>query len=167
MTTHLRWRSKVNLRSLGRNDSTHDQITAALGVLTAVVLYRVLNNKRLSSIKIYRTILFSSAFCVSIAGHFGASLTHGDDYLSSALPWTDDYNPPSSNNFSATLAGNDSLRLSATQQQQLSIEVQAIFAHNCYKCHSSKKVKGELRLDQKHMALKGGEDGPVIIPGKP
>ncbi len=166
----LGWQLSTQEETTGNTLQVHQwsgNITAALGFLTAVVLYSILNNKRFGLIRIYRTILFSSALGVSIAGHFGGSLTRGDDYLSSALPWTDDYRPPSSNNFNATLVRNDSLGLSATQQQQLSIEVQAIFAHNCYKCHSAKKVKGELRLDQKHMALKGGEDGPVIIPGKP
>ena len=166
----LGWQLSTQEETTGNTLQIHQwsgNITAAFGLITAGLLYLILKNKPLRSIRIYRTILFFSALCVSIAGHFGASLTQGDDYLSSALPWTDDYRPPSSSNFNATLVRNDSLVLSATQQLQLSIEVQAIFAHNCYKCHSSKKVKGELRLDQKHMALKGGEDGPVIIPGKP
>ena len=166
----LGWQLSTQEETAGNTLQIHQwsgNITAAFGFLSAVVLYRILNNKQLGLIRIYRTILFSSALGVSIAGHFGGSLTRGDDYLSSALPWTDDYNPPGSNNFNATFVGNDSLGLSTAQQQQLSIEVQAIFAHNCYKCHSAKKVKGELRLDQNHMALKGGEDGPVIIPGKP
>ncbi len=166
----LGWQLSTQEETTGNSLQIHQwsgNITAALGIVTSLLLYRILKHSPGKSVKIYRTILFSSALGVSIAGHFGASLTHGDDYLSTALPWSDDYNPPSSNNFNATLVGNDSLALSATQQQQLSIEVQAIFAHNCYKCHSSKKVKGELRLDQKHMALKGGEGGPVIIAGKP
>lgn len=37
---------------------------------------------------------------------------------------------------------------------------------NCFKCHSDKKQKGELRLDQKATAYKGGEsEKPSIVPG--
>src|ERR1051325_6013674 len=42
-------------------------------------------------------------------------------------------------------------------------------ANNCYKCHSqqAEKVKGGLLLDTKEGLLKGGENGPVIVPGDP
>ncbi|RZL14752.1 MAG: hypothetical protein EOO89_15655, partial [Pedobacter sp.] len=50
---------------------------------------------------------------------------------------------------------------------ELNTEVRAIFAHNCYSCHGAKKMKAGLRLDSKTFALRGGEDGPVIVPGKP
>jgi hypothetical protein len=46
-------------------------------------------------------------------------------------------------------------------------KVRPILAENCYKCHGSEKQKGKLRLDLREGALAGGEDGPVIVPGKP
>ncbi len=139
-------------------------VTAILTTGTAILLYQLLKRKGDTTIKAYRILLFISTIGVSVAGHFGASLTHGDDYLSSTLPWMDDYK--GGTNFNMASLGRDSA-LNSTQQQELIVQVKGIFAHNCYKCHSSQKVKGELRLDQKHMAMKGGEDGPVIIPGKP
>jgi mono/diheme cytochrome c family protein len=45
-------------------------------------------------------------------------------------------------------------------------DVQPIFQKACYSCHSAEKQKGELRLDVKMLALKGGESGPAITPGK-
>ncbi len=139
-------------------------ITALLAISTAAILWYILKNYEYRMALFYRMILFISTIGVSVAGHFGASLTHGDDYLTGTLPWTDDYNPGTTINLASFKA--DSI-LSAAQQQELIIQVKGIFAHNCYKCHSSQKVKGELRLDQKHMAFKGGENGAVIIPGKP
>jgi mono/diheme cytochrome c family protein len=59
----------------------------------------------------------------------------------------------------------DTGKLTKKQEAELNVQVRAIFAHNCYKCHGSEKVKGELRLDRKDMVFKGGEDGPIIIPG--
>ncbi len=46
-------------------------------------------------------------------------------------------------------------------------KVRPILATNCYKCHGSEEQKGQLRLDLREMALAGGENGPVIVPGKP
>jgi uncharacterized membrane protein/mono/diheme cytochrome c family protein len=138
-------------------------ITAILSTLTGVLLYLVIKNEKNSLIQTYRLFLFASVTGVSIAGHFGASLTHGDDYLTSTLPWNENYYQGTN----YTLASTSDSILSIQQQQELIVHVKAIFAHNCYKCHSSQKVKGELRLDQKHMVFKGGENGPVLIPGNP
>ena len=46
-------------------------------------------------------------------------------------------------------------------------EVQPIFRSTCYKCHGYGKQKGKLRLDSPEAIMKGGDNGPVIVPGKP
>jgi mono/diheme cytochrome c family protein len=48
-------------------------------------------------------------------------------------------------------------------------KIRPIFTENCYKCHSpaKDKVKGGLELDWKGGWEKGGENGPVIVPGNP
>jgi hypothetical protein len=47
--------------------------------------------------------------------------------------------------------------------------IRPVLVENCYKCHSaeSEKVKGGLRLDTREAVAKGGESGPVIVPGDP
>ena len=45
-------------------------------------------------------------------------------------------------------------------------DIKPIFEKSCIKCHGSEKQKGKLRLDSLEAALKGGEDGKVIEPGK-
>ncbi len=45
-------------------------------------------------------------------------------------------------------------------------DVQPIFKKHCYSCHGAEKQKSGLRLDSKDDALKGGEIGKAIIPGK-
>ena len=45
-------------------------------------------------------------------------------------------------------------------------DIKPIFEKSCVKCHGSEKQKGKLRLDSLEAALKGGEDGKVIEPGK-
>ena len=44
-------------------------------------------------------------------------------------------------------------------------EVQPILRETCYSCHGPEKKKGSLRLDIKALAMKGGENGPAIVPG--
>jgi mono/diheme cytochrome c family protein len=48
-------------------------------------------------------------------------------------------------------------------------KVQPILAGTCYKCHShdADKIKGGLLLDSQEAALKGGDTGPAVVPGKP
>lgn len=45
-------------------------------------------------------------------------------------------------------------------------DIQPIFASRCYECHGEQKQRGELRWDVKKLALKGGESGAAIVPGK-
>ena len=45
-------------------------------------------------------------------------------------------------------------------------DIKPIFDKSCIKCHGAEKAKGKLRLDSLAGALKGGEDGKVIEPGK-
>jgi hypothetical protein len=45
--------------------------------------------------------------------------------------------------------------------------VRPLLFENCIACHGPKTQKGGLRLDTKEGLLKGGSEGPVIIPGKP
>ncbi|MFN0109971.1 MAG: PSD1 and planctomycete cytochrome C domain-containing protein [Blastocatellia bacterium] len=44
-------------------------------------------------------------------------------------------------------------------------DIQPIFAANCYQCHSAKKASGQLRLDAKASAMKGGLSGAAIVAG--
>ncbi len=45
--------------------------------------------------------------------------------------------------------------------------VQALLDRNCVKCHGPLKQKAGLELDSVDSIQKGGEDGPVVTPGKP
>jgi hypothetical protein len=46
-------------------------------------------------------------------------------------------------------------------------KVRPVLAQNCYPCHSAQagKLKGGLRLDSRDGLLKGGDNGPGIVPG--
>src|SRR6478672_12746523 len=44
-------------------------------------------------------------------------------------------------------------------------DVRPLLEASCFRCHGEEKQKGDLRLDSIEAALKGGEDGKVIVPG--
>jgi len=44
-------------------------------------------------------------------------------------------------------------------------DISPLLQQHCVECHGEKKQKGELRLDAKVFAFKGGHDGPAIVAG--
>lgn len=146
--------------------------TAVFGAITALVLLQIMKHDKKGLIPIYRTSLLLTVLSIFMAGHFGGSLTHGQDYLLSTTPWA-----PQDENLAEIAGGVSSAEfdfasfstasdsLTTEQQVNLNLAVRTIFAHHCFQCHGSDKTEGELRLDQKDMVFKGGESGPVILPG--
>jgi len=45
-------------------------------------------------------------------------------------------------------------------------DIRPLLQKHCIECHGEKKQRGELRLDAKVHAFKGGHDGPAILTGK-
>jgi uncharacterized membrane protein len=128
--------------------------TAAMCVLAAA-LYR------LDVKKAYRFCLWLSAALLLVAGHFGGSLTHGGDYLFQYAPgplrnWLGD---------SASSAPRGPIQLSDNLDVYRDV-IHPVFERNCLGCHGPSKSKAGLRLDSLAGILKGGEDGPVVVPGK-
>ncbi|TXE03286.1 hypothetical protein ESV85_20335, partial [Algoriphagus aquimarinus] len=60
--------------------------TAVLSLITLFFLSKIRSNPNPTQIKAFRSTLFLTAICVSVAGHFGGSLTHGADFLTEVLP---------------------------------------------------------------------------------
>lgn len=139
-------------------------ISAGLSIFLFVLLRKSELNPSTTSIKTYRLILFLTSIGVGVAGHFGAALTHGEDYLTEVLPQNSDQEAPQS--LTVDL-GTFASELSPEKEIQLVTNVRSVLAHNCYKCHSGAKIEGDLRLDEKEFVFAGGENGPIIVPGNP
>ncbi|MEO9893376.1 DUF1549 domain-containing protein [Aurantibacter sp.] len=139
--------------------------TAAFAILSVFLLSKSLKGK-LSSFLVYRISLVITVLLLTVAGHLGSSITHGEDYLTNVF-----LNDKSENDNDATALLLTKLKdvdsLSMNQQDKLNLGVRAIFAHNCYQCHSENKRKGGLELDNKEGVYKGGESGVIIVEGKP
>jgi len=47
------------------------------------------------------------------------------------------------------------------------VHVAPLLARSCVSCHRPEKHKGGLRMDSYAQLMRGGEDGPVVVPGSP
>jgi mono/diheme cytochrome c family protein len=65
------------------------------------------------------------------------------------------------------LAGADGARADDASDRHFHDKVKPLLDSRCISCHGPDKVKGALRLDSRAAALKGGDNGPAVMPGKP
>ena len=86
---------------------------------------------------------------ISIAGHYGSVLTHGDNFITEHLKPLPE---------AKTITEIDSLKM-------YDDVVLKIFDNKCIECHNTSKRKGELALHSKESILKGGDSGEVITLG--
>ncbi|WP_345032236.1 c-type cytochrome domain-containing protein [Ravibacter arvi] len=125
-----------------------------LGIATAVlafVFYGIVRYKATIP-KLADSMALASIGLITLTGHLGGSLTHGEDYLTVSL---------SSENTKAGLPPIPNI-----QEAVLYTDVvQPILKNRCYSCHGPSKQKGKLRLDEHQYILTGGEDGSAIKAG--
>jgi len=146
----------------GRNLEIHRWAGIATFAISAITLWFHRQENR----KVYLSLLILSVVGITIAGHYGAMLTHGEEYLTEVLPGKQN-NLAEKNGASMVLLASLGESLSDDQVAALNLEVRTILAHNCYNCHGEAKKKGDLRLDSRDAIMAGGESGPAVIPGKP
>ena len=139
-------------------------ITTILSLAAAILLFKAFAKN--GALFFYRTALALTVISLAVTGHVGANLTHGEDYLTSVLPWNNPYDDEGASELYVELiSGPSGEGLSQDQLDRLNLEVRAIFAHNCYQCHSEHKKKGGLVLESEEYVNMGGESGPVIVAG--
>lgn len=107
--------------------------------------------------RVYRGALAALCTVVVLAGHFGATLTHGEAYLTEPLPW---------GNAGAVVVSFPQDR--PVQEWKLFNEVVVpILAVRCYECHRQNNFKGRLVLDNWAGLNRGGASGPLFVAGRP
>lgn len=128
----------------------------------AILLKRLYGRKPTPSMdKAYLGSLGAMMLLMTIAGHFGGSLTHGSDYLSQYMP--------------------DGLRRLAGMPPKEKKEIRKIANLNeavvytdiiapildarCNSCHNEGKRKGDLMMHTPEHLMKGGENGAILRPG--
>ncbi|CAN5201804.1 chitobiase/beta-hexosaminidase C-terminal domain-containing protein [soil metagenome] len=88
-------------------------------------------------------------FCLVIAGHFGADLTHGDNYVLAPV-WHPEKN-----------------KVAVDKALVFKDVIQPILESKCTSCHTPDKIKGGLMLIDEKSVLKGGKDGKLFVAGQP
>ncbi|RYY62967.1 MAG: ribonuclease inhibitor [Chitinophagaceae bacterium] len=116
--------------------------------------------------RMYRVIFILLVVMLTVTGHYGGNMTHGDDYLTAGIPepvrgWMGVRgNKPDSTVKAKPIEDINQAFVYADL-------VVPVLSSKCYQCHSSSKIKGGLRLDEEHLLFKGGKHGSVITAGDP
>ncbi|OQD43049.1 hypothetical protein BUL40_08125 [Croceivirga radicis] len=91
--------------------------------------------------KIYNLLLVIGIVLLSLTGHFGGNMTHGEDFLFT------DHSPKA-------------IAIANIEKAQVYAElVQPVLEAKCVSCHNTSKTKGGLLLTSKAEILAGGESG--------
>lgn len=113
-----------------------------------------------------RMILSSiMAATLTIAGHFGGTITHGEGYFFGKKEQLVEI--PKTVEKQTKIDNLNSSQKTVKQTFLYQEKVAPIFEKKCYGCHSSKKKKGGLRLDNEQFIRKGGKNGEILISGNP
>ena len=128
-------------------------IALTIGVLACALLRGASGGPR----GFYPYMLVCVLVLLAWTAHQGGSLTHGNNYLTEYLPAP----------LKRLGVGTVRAEASAFPDSFYAKHIHPIFDANCVVCHGAQKVKGGLRLDTYDRAMRGGEDGAVIIPEKP
>ena len=142
------------LSSGGEYDETTLSIHQWMGILVAFTSasgYFLSLQKNQGQLKIFSAIVL---LLVTITGHFGGTLTHGEGYLTKAFTTT-----------SKGLAFQKPIIPNAQDAIVYRDIIQPIFQQKCYNCHAATKQKAALRLDTEAWIIKGGKNGAVLHAG--
>ncbi|HYO09544.1 MAG TPA: PSD1 and planctomycete cytochrome C domain-containing protein [Tepidisphaeraceae bacterium] len=121
----------------------------------------------------FRAGAIASAVLVGAAGHYGGTLTHGDGYLTELLlPGRAQSQVAMTAARQATGGGGAAAQapvmpvaFPSDGQVLFARDVEPILRHACLDCHGPAKHRGNLRLDTRDVTLKGGANGPAVLPG--
>ncbi|UTA67446.1 FN3 associated domain-containing protein [Emticicia sp. 21SJ11W-3] len=93
-----------------------------------------------------KLLQYLSVFCLVLfilAGHYGAAITHGENYVLEAFE-----NKKKSSDFS-------------NESNLYAVSIVPILEKKCMACHNDQKVKGELNMSSVEKILKGGKHGAL------
>lgn len=142
----------------------HKLAGIALGALCAVAAVLALFANRMP----FRLCLLAALGVMVPTGHLGGALTHGRDFLLAPLR----QKPQAARTIpAADPAGANDPDVPADGDGSGSGEFARVIAplleRTCTGCHNPDKQKGELLLTTRAGIERGGENGPVLVPGKP
>lgn len=114
-----------------------------LGIALSFICWGLLAVR--SNMKILKPLGLAAVVILIFTGHYGANLTHGEDFV---------WSPLQEEEVPVARVITDSTTLFAAT-------IEPIFESKCYGCHNQKKAKGNLVLTSLETMRKGGETGPL------
>lgn len=150
----------------GYGGSTFDRhlqlgIAVAIGALvTALAAWR--RQRTGAGDGLVRAALALTLLALTAAGHLGATLTHGEGYLT-------EFAPAPLRTLVASLSGTPARAAYSGPVERAAVYptlVQPVLQQHCVSCHAPGAARGGLVLDTPEALLKGGDHGPVLSPGR-
>lgn len=114
-----------------------------LGIALSFLCWGLLGLKH--KINLLKPLGFVGVIILIFTGHYGAALTHGDNFL--LAPLEED--------------APKVIRIITDSTEVFKATVEPILESKCYGCHNSKKAKGNLILTSLEGIEKGGKNGPL------
>lgn len=124
-----------------------------MGIFTAVLCFVAWYiYKKNATVRVQWMVMVLLFVSVSVTGHMGGTLTHGEGYITAPLNGGD------------SEAGQKPI---ANVQEVMAYDevIQPVLQRKCYSCHNANKRKGGLRMDAPDLLMKGGKNGKIIVTG--
>lgn len=142
------------LAGSGEYDETTLNLHQWMGIIvafSAATGYFFSRNNNMQQLKWVSILVL---FLITITGHLGGTLTHGEGYL-----WKGTRETKKDSALAAKTIAN------AQEAIVFKDIIQPMLQQKCYNCHAATKQKGGLRLDSEEWMIKGGKNGKVIVAG--
>jgi len=151
---------------LGSSGSYDDELLNThkwLGWFTALVciwLVVIRGIKRTDAIgvsRFYKLFLSINVILLSLAGHYGSYLTHGEDFLIKYMPMSMK-RFLNVDNEADYLVLNNEVETNSEEALYYEGHIRPILETYCFECHGEEKQKGEMRLDVLNWDMVNGPD---------
>ena len=133
----------------GSSFEWHKWTGVALSLLAPILLYYNIRQDKERYGPVFLGGINLSLLLLIMVGHFGATLTHGDNFVWGPL----NIGNPKKLDMERDLVYEDA--------------VYRILDAKCISCHSDNKPKGNLVMSDTESLVKGGKNGPLFVPGSP
>ena len=115
----------------------------------SVILYFLQKKSLKNHNRLYFPVFSLTALLLTVAGHYGGSLTHGSDFLSPSAP-----------------SKSQKQAIVDIENAEIYNElIQPILKDKCIRCHSTSKTKGDLLMATIEGMEAGGKTGALFVKG--
>jgi uncharacterized membrane protein len=135
---------------------------AGTALLAALTAYVRTGRDRGFWPRVHAVALVATLTALVGAGHLGATLTHGDGYLTEHAPGPVRWLLARVGLGAPTPAAAPALDRALVYASL----VEPVLRSRCVACHGAARAEGGLRLDSPEALMKGGDDGPIMSPGR-